>query len=414
MPRPVPAAASSPRKDVIYASPLELDGTGLIRDWEGVKSLVEYCVFERLGVGSKEFGGSSKKRRNEASSDKETMDGIASALDRSSDLGRGDRDLSEHPILLAEPLYASKEDKKRWCEMLMDVLKAPGVFMTRAGVLSIYANARVTGMSVDIGAGGISILPVQEGFALLGGSIRSPIGGDFLDSEYLQEANSQLNSPQGDGSSQKRRIRPRIPGANVKKKSTDDPNSTLSFEDFHPSIQDYYSLCLARDLKEHVCRILSEAPKSEQGQPIVPTIEYELPDGQILRIGQHRFSVPELIFNPAPVFMKFPGAVGLHNAICKSALACEGDIRRDLLSNIVLTGGSSVIPGLQERLLSELGDSTLPAGCKARISAASESERAHGAWLGGSILASLGTFPDLWLSKDEYNSDPRMLYRKLI
>jgi actin-related protein len=112
--------------------------------------------------------------------------------------------------------------------------------------------------------------------------------------------------------------------------------------------------------------------------------------------------------------MKFPGAVGLHNAICKSALACEGDIRRDLLSNIVLTGGSSVIPGLQERLLFELGDYTLPAGCKARISAASESERAHGAWLGGSILASLGTFPDLWLSKDEYNSDPRMLYRKLI
>lgn len=414
--RPIAAAASSPRKDATYTSPLYTDENGLVQDWEGVKSLVEYCVFERLGVGSnKDFGGSAKKRRGEVSSENESMEGIASTLDRSSDRGRGDRDLEEHPVLLAEPLFASKDDKKRWCEMLIDTLKAPGVFMTRAGVLSIYANARVTGMSVDIGAGGISVLPVQEGFALLAGSIRSPIGGNFLDSEYLQEANSQLNSSLGNQSSEKRRIRPRVPGASLKKIGEESlsSSSALNFEDFTASVQDYYSLCLARDLKEHVCRVLSEAPKSEPA-PLVPTIEYELPDGQILRMGQHRFSIPELMFNPDPVVMKFPGVMGLHDAISKSTLACEADIRRDLLSNIILTGGSSVIPGLQDRLLTELGESTLPVGCKARISAASEAERAHGSWLGGSILASLGTFPDLWLSRDEYKSDPRMLYRKLV
>ncbi len=60
-----------------------------------------------------------------------------------------------------------------------------------------------------------------------------------------------------------------------------------------------------------------------------------------------------------------------------SALACEGDVRRDLLANIVLTGVSSVIPGLHERLQYDLGDSILPVGCKARISAASEAERTN-------------------------------------
>ena len=413
--RPIAAASSTPRSGIVYTSPLDTDGTGQIRDWEGVRQLVEYCAFERLGLG-KDFTSSFKERRNKDNTVEDiSMEGIASSLDRSSDRGLGDRNLIEHPILIAEPIFSSKVDKRKWCEMLIETFKAPGVFMTKAGVLSIYANARVTGMSVDIGAGGITVLPVQEGFALLSGAKRSPIGGNVLDGEYLKEANLQVNNS---SSSQKKRIRPRVPGLAFINTTVSSFSSASSmndtFEDLHQSVQEHYSLSLAKDIKEHVCRVLEEAPKQTNAWSLLPSIEYELPDGEILRIGKHRFTIPELLFNPSPILDKYPTAYGLHKFITDSALSCEGDVRRDLLANIVLTGGSSVIPGLQERLQYELGDSILPVGCKARISAASEAERTNGAWIGGSILASLGTFPDLWLSSEEYIRDPRMIERKLI
>jgi len=60
--------------------------------------------------------------------------------------------------------------QERWCNLLFEKYKCPGVFMAKAGVLSVYANARTTGLAVDMGAGGTAITPVQDGFPLMMGA----------------------------------------------------------------------------------------------------------------------------------------------------------------------------------------------------------------------------------------------------
>lgn len=40
-------------------------------------------------------------------------------------------------------------------------------------------------------------------------------------------------------------------------------------------------------------------------------------------------------------------------------------------------------------------------------------ERKYSVWIGGSILASLSTFQEMWISKQEYNeSGPKIVHRK--
>jgi actin-related protein len=72
--------------------------------------------------------------------------------------------------MLAEHGYASKADRERWAELLFERFGAGGVFIAKAGVLALYANARTSGLTVDMGAGGTTIMPVQDGYALMMGT----------------------------------------------------------------------------------------------------------------------------------------------------------------------------------------------------------------------------------------------------
>eukprot|EP01040_Poterioochromonas_malhamensis_P015742 gene15742-17674_t len=81
---------------------------------------------------------------------------------------------------------------------------------------------------------------------------------------------------------------------------------------------------------------------------------------------------------------------------------CDVDVRKDLLSNILLCGGTSLISGLSQRLLKELNDIT-PSHLKTKIINNLSLERQYSTWIGGSILAICGTFNQMWISKKEYD-----------
>ena len=95
-----------------------------------------------------------------------------------------------------------------------------------------------------------------------------------------------------------------------------------------------------------------------------------------------------------------PPDVGIHNVIRSCIGTCDSDNRKELYTNILLTGGSSIMSGLPDRLHRELGY-VLPQKFKL-VSVAAKDERRYGAWVGGSILASLGSFHQMWISKQEY------------
>lgn len=199
-------------------------------------------------------------------------------------------------------------------------------------------------------------------------------------------------------------------------------------------------------LQHDLCRV-HDVPLAELGSgnggsgttAALPSSErYTLPDGrEIVVSGTERMAIPELLFDPfyygssaasgvgggagggaagnedagngglnkvreargeAPI----PGAsVSVPQVLLASAMACDPDIRRDLIGNLVLTGGASTMRGLQERLVAEFAP-LAPVGTKAKWAAANDKERPLGAWLGGSILGSLGGFGEMWLSRSEY------------
>merc|ERR1719354_922458 len=85
-----------------------------------------------------------------------------------------------------------------------------------------------------------------------------------------------------------------------------------------------------------------------------------------------------------------------YNSIMLSALA----IRKDLYANIVLSGGTTMFPGIADRMQKEISQ-LAPTTMKIKIIA--PPERKYSVWIGGSILASLSTFQQMWISKQEYD-----------
>ncbi|NXC91746.1 ACTH protein, partial [Cercotrichas coryphoeus] len=134
---------------------------------------------------------------------------------------------------------------------------------------------------------------------------------------------------------------------------------------------------------------------------------YELPDGQVITIGNERFRCPETLFQPSFIGME---SAGIHETTYNSIMKCDIDIRKDLYANNVLSGGTTMYPGIADRMQKEI-TALAPSTMKIKIIA--PPERKYSVWIGGSILASLSTFQQMWISKPEYDeAGPSIVHRK--
>ena len=98
------------------------------------------------------------------------------------------------------------------------------------------------------------------------------------------------------------------------------------------------------------------------------------------------------------------------NSSTDQAPRCDVDIRKDLYANVVLSGGTTMFQGIGERMTKEL---TALAPSTMKIKVVAPPERKYSVWIGGSILSSLSTFQQMWISKGEYDeSGPTIVHRK--
>merc|ERR1711871_943910 len=122
---------------------------------------------------------------------------------------------------------------------------------------------------------------------------------------------------------------------------------------------------------------------------------YELPDGNVITVGNERFRTPEVLFQPSLIGKE---ASGIHDCTFQTIMKCDVDIRKDLYQDI------------GERMTKEL---TALAPSTMKIKVVAPPERKYSVWIGGSILSSLSTFQQMWISKQEYDeSGPTIVHHK--
>ena len=321
----------------------------------------------------------------------------------------------EHPILLGEPASASREQREKMVELLFEKHAPPALFLAKNPVLTSFASGRATALVVDCGGGGTSVTAVHDGYALKQASARSPLGGDAITDIVLKYLEKKKACP----------IRPRHEF--TRRLNKDGETFDVSAVK-RPNISSSYRLFkqreIAADVKETTCR-LSDRAYDEAEMKNVPTVAYELPDGNVVDVGAERFKIPELLFRPellaeldlgadAPELKTPDGgdAKGLPALILDVINSCDVDVRKDLFGGMLLAGGGSMFGQLRERLEAELHDAA-PTNVRVKMTASANAvERKFATWIGGSILASLGSFQQMWMSKQEYEEHGAQLVHK--
>lgn len=275
----------------------------------------------------------------------------------------------DHKIMLTEPPLNPRENKKRMLETMFETYNFGFAKVQIQAMLVLYAQGLLSGVVVDCGDGVSHVVPVWDGVCPPTLIKRLNVAGRHM-TRYL----IKLLQLRGYAF-----------------------NRTADFETM-------------RQIKEKLCYVGYDLEVEKRLALETTTLmsTYKLPDGRIIKLGSERFEAPEVLFNPNLIDVE---SVGIHEVLFNMIQEADIDLRPAFYKHIVLSGGSTMYPGLPSRLEKEMkklylnrvlnGDKTRMAKFKLKIE--DPPRRKHMVFLGGSVLADImKDKEEFWISKKEW------------
>jgi len=305
-------------------------------------------------------------------------------------------DTTGRKILLTEPPMNPLKNREQMCEVMFERYQFGGVYVAIQAVLALYAQGMMlstgegfktncgiglsSGVVVDSGDGVTHIVPVYESVVLNHLTRRLDVAGRDVTRNLIA-----LLLRRGYAL-----------------------NRTADFE-------------TVRQIKEKLCYVSYDLELDQRlSEDTTVLVEsYTLPDGRVIRVGSERFEAPECLFQPHLVDVEQPGiAEFLFNTI----QAADVDVRSSLFKAIVLSGGSSMYPGLPSRLEKELKQLWLTKVLggnperlnKFKVRIEDPPRRRHMVFLGGAVLANImADKENMWISRAEWQEQGSKALDKL-
>ncbi len=302
--------------------------------------------------------------------------------------------LSDHPLLFSEPSLHNKSNRIKLTEFMFEKYKIPAIYICKSAVLSGFSCGRSTCLVFDSGHNTTYAVPVNEGYALQKSLIKNNIAGDWVTNlveKNLEKRNININ-----------------PFFKFKVKKDGEKYKTEFLKDdaiFDKTYENFWKKEIIRDLKESCLTTNDEALKYDEAKDeFIPNsvnqeLIYDLPDKNTINMTHDKNLILERVFNPVK---EYPEFMGYHQMVNDAISKSDLEIKKELYSNIFLCGGNTLFSGFPERFQKQIINTNKQTFKIKIITHPSNTERKFSAWIGGSILSSLGTFHQLWLSLAEF------------
>eukprot|EP00361_Fabrea_salina_P005550 CAMPEP_0202439728 /NCGR_PEP_ID=MMETSP1345-20130828/36315_1 /ASSEMBLY_ACC=CAM_ASM_000843 /TAXON_ID=342563 /ORGANISM="Fabrea Fabrea salina" /LENGTH=377 /DNA_ID=CAMNT_0049054273 /DNA_START=952 /DNA_END=2085 /DNA_ORIENTATION=- len=281
-------------------------------------------------------------------------------------------DFGNTRILLSEAPMNPVKNREVMCEHMFETFGFEGLKVEIQATLALYAQGLMTGLVVDSGEGVTHCIPIYKGSIINNAIERINVAGRTLTAYMLK---------------------------------------LLGIRGYH---FDYsFDFELVREIKEKSCFVSPNIKEDRELSRTTTALEqdFQLPDGSWVRVGRERFEAPEALFNPGLLQIDEPGFAELvFNSLMKAPI----DNRKDLMKSIVMSGGSTMFPGMVNRVTKELKklhkdyrernrtihEQEVP---KVKIKVEDPPYRRYSVFIGAAAYANiLQEQPEAWVSKADW------------
>ncbi|MCQ2817629.1 MAG: actin family protein [archaeon] len=301
----------------------------------------------------------------------------------------------QRQVLISEAPFSPKINKEKLTQLFFEKFNVQGLYVSLQGLLSLYSVGKTTGLVVDSGDDMTCTIPIIEGYSMPHNIIKRNFGGRALTNfliEMLKQKGMEFKTYED------------------KKRVKELKEKTLSMLPLESNLNEDGS----QEKNEDDMQIENEGEERQNNFDVnmIPDLgntSFVLPDGTKIDLNKSMQICHEVSFQPDLMGIEIPG---IHYQVYDSILKCESSYRKDLFSNIILSGGNTLSSNYPQRLMQEV-QKLAPSSLLEKIRVLAHPERKYSTWNGGAILAGLGSFQYIWVKREDYQeAGPQIIHRK--